>query len=89
MAVDRVVIEGLKPLIVLPGGKDLKGADADMALRHAGQDGAGQGAFADDLFAGADRGKRAGGGNAKRVHRLGDDVFAQDRTQPRTAIPPA
>ena len=70
VAVDRVVEQRLQAVCVALRGKDLKGADADMALRHAGQNGAGQGAFADDVLSGADRGQCAGGGDAKGVHRL-------------------
>ena len=49
----------------------------------------GSGASRMHLLAGGDRGQRAGGRHAERVHRLGHDVFAQHRAQPGAPVAPA
>ena len=62
-------------------GEVFEGAHADVAARHAGQDGSGQGCFAEDRFAGGRHGKAARGRDAQAVHGFADDVFAQHGTQ--------
>ena len=57
-----------------------------MALRHAGQDRAGQPALAVDDIASGHSGQRPGGRHAQCKHRLGYQIFAQHRPQPGAAI---
>ena len=73
---DDVIGEPADRIGVAADGKELEGADADVARGDAGQHRAGQCGLADDVFAGDDGGKRACGRNAQRVHRFADDVFA-------------
>jgi hypothetical protein len=67
-------------------GKELKGADANMAGGDTGEDGAGERCFPTDGFPCRDGGQRAGGGYAQRMHGFADDIFAQHRPQCRLAI---
>ncbi len=57
-----------------------------MARGHTRQHRAGQRGFAHHELAGDGGGKRAGGGNAERGHGLADHIFAQHRSERRTAI---
>src|SRR5262245_35994184 len=66
--------------------EELKGADADMARRDAGQHRSGQGRFAPDRLSGGDDGEGLGRGDAEREHGLADDVFAQDRPECRATV---
>ena len=83
----RVIGQRTQRVKIAARGMDLKGAHADMARGHTGQDRAGQGAFAIDRLAGGDGGKGACGGHAHRLHRFADHIFAQHRAQPGPAIP--
>ena len=85
----RIIGERPHPVGILPRGEILKGADADMAGGDAGHDGAGQAGLADHGLPGCYRSQRAGGGDAERVHRLSDQVFAQDRSEGRAPVPTA
>ena len=86
VAGDDVIGEMPDRLHISARGKELKGADADVARRDAGQHGAGQRHFTPDGLAGRDNGERPGGGDAERGHRLADDVLAQDRSERGAAI---
>ena len=57
-----------------------------MARGYAGEDSAGQGAFAEDAFAGGDGGEGARGGHTERGHRLADEVLAQDGAERGPAV---
>src|SRR6056297_808739 len=83
---DRIVEERLQRLGVAPCGKDLERTDAQVALRHPGQHGAGQGLFPYDPLAGPYGGQRAGGRHAKGVHRFAHHVFTQHRPQPGAPV---
>ena len=89
VAGDHMVGQKAKRLHVTPGSEILEGADADMAGGDAGQDRAGQGGFAPDRLPRRDGGQRAGGGHAKRRHRLGHQVFADHRPDGRAPVAPA
>ncbi len=68
-------------LAVLRAEEVLEGSDADVAGGDAGEDGAGQGRFAEDGLAGEDGGEGAGGGDAEGGHGFRDEVFAEDGTE--------
>jgi hypothetical protein len=86
VAFEDVVGEGGQSLHVLTGVEVLERAHADVAGGHAGEDRAGVGALAPDRLAGGDRRQRAGGGNAHRVHGLGDHELAQHGANPGAAV---
>ena len=81
-----VVGEMADAIHITANREELKGADADMARRHAGQYRAGQRRFTPDRLAGRDNGEGSGRRDAERRHRLADDVFAQDRPERGTAV---
>ena len=83
---DDVIGEDLHALHILAGGEILERADADMALRHAHHDGAGQRLFAHGDLTGRHGGECTRRGNAQRCHRLADDIFAQHRSQRRASV---
>ena len=58
-----------------------------MTCGNPRQDGTGHSPFAPDSFSGGNRSQRAGCGNTKRIHRLGDHIFTQYGSQPGAAIP--
>ena len=68
------------------GGKELEGADADMARGDAGQHGARQRHVTPDRLSGCDDGEGSGRGDAESGHRLADDVLAQDRAEGGSAV---
>jgi hypothetical protein len=83
---DDVIGECPYRILVMARGEILEGADAHVARGHAGQDRAGQRAFAINVLAGGDGRQRAGGGNAERVHGLTDQIFPQHRPEGGAAI---
>ena len=67
--------------------KVLKGPDANVTGRHAGEHGAEERPFlAHDVFASRNSGECPGRGNPKRGHRFADNVFAEHRAERRFAI---
>ena len=86
VAGDDVIGQQPHRVRVAAGGVVLKGADADMARRHAGQDGAGERGFARHDLAGHDRGQGARGRYAQGGHGFADEVFAQHGAQGGAAI---
>ena len=78
--------EGSEGGTVAAGGEVLEGADADMAMGHAGQDGTGHPALAVDHLTGADGSEGAGGGDAESGHGFAYQIFAQDGAEPGAAI---
>ena len=81
VAADHVVGERPDGLHVAAGGEELEGADANMARRDAGEDGAGQDLLPVHRLSGDGCGERPGRRHPERVHRLADDIFAQHRSQ--------
>ncbi len=81
MTIDHVVGEQSNSLDVVARGEVLKRAHAHEARGHARQYRSRQRFFPEHRLAGGDRGKRARGRNAERVHGLADDIFAQYRTE--------
>ncbi len=86
---DHVVGELAHPVGIAARGKELEGADADVARRHAGQHRARQHGFAHHALAGDDGGERARGGDAEPEHGFADDVLAQHRSERGAAVAPA
>ena len=86
VAGDDMVGQQAQRLAIAARSEELEGADADVAGRDARQHRARQHGLAHHRLAGGDRRERARGRDAERRHRLADDVFAQHRTQRRTAI---
>jgi hypothetical protein len=66
--------------------EEFESANPQMAGRDAGQHRAGQRALAAHHVAGGDHGQRPRCRNAKRRHRLADQVFAQRRTKCALAV---
>ena len=83
---DCMIGERLQGGLVLPGGKELERADADVARRDAGQDAAGQQRLAKDHVARRHGRQRPRRRNAERRHRLGHDVFTQHRPERRAPV---
>ena len=81
-----VVNQQRQPLPVIPGSKELQGADADVAAGNTGDNRAGKGFLPVDCFPGGHRRQRTAAGDAQGVHGLADDVFAQDRPKRRPAV---
>ena len=81
-----MVGEQLQRLGVAARGEELEGADPDVARGDAREHGARHDVLADDGIAGDDGGERTRRGDAQRMHRLADDVFAQHRAQRGTAV---
>jgi hypothetical protein len=73
-------------LVVLARGEELEGANPDVAAGHAGEHGAGERGLAIDHLPRADRGERAGGGDAEGGHRLAHHVFTQHGAEGRAAV---
>ena len=67
-------------------GIKLKGPDADVARRHAGQHGAGKHVLAVDLLACRRDGEGARRGDAQRVHGLADQHLAKHRSDGGLAV---
>ena len=86
MSVDRIVEEFFKRCNIASRGKHLKGSHPYMACCNPSKHRAGQWLVAVDGFARADRCKRAGRGHPERIHGFADQIFTQDRSQPRAAI---
>ena len=87
VALEGVIGEGFEGVGVLVGGGPLEGADADVAGGDAGEDGAGEAAFAaDDGVAGGGDGEAAGGGDAEGVHGFADEVFAKHGAEGGAAV---
>ena len=63
-------------------GKILESTDAHMAARHAGEQGPGKFGLPVDGLACGNRGERARGRDAQRVHALTDDVLPQNWPEP-------
>ena len=73
---DHVIRQPPHALGIATRRKILERSDTNVAGRDAGEDSARQRRLAQHALAGHDRGERARGWNAKRRHRLADDVFA-------------
>src|SRR6266404_2828677 len=86
LSADHVIGQLTHALGIATRRKVLERPDANVAGGDAGEDSARQRRFAQNALAGHDRGERARGRNAKPLHRLADDVFAQDRTERRAAV---
>ena len=82
----RVVGERAQCVRIAIGGRPLHGADANVARGDAGEHGAFAHRFPKDRFACHRHREAARRWDAKRVHRLADDVFPQHRAERRTAV---
>ena len=82
----RVVGECAQGVRIAMGGRPLHGADANVARGDAGEHRAVAHRLAIDRFACHRHREAARRGDAKRVHRLADDVFPQHRAERRTAV---
>ncbi len=83
---DHVIRERADRIAIVARGKELEGADPDMAGRDTGQDRAWQQRLAPDDLAGQDRGERARGRDAQGGHRLADDILPEHGTERRAAV---
>ena len=86
VAIDDVVGKTLDRFEVAARGEILEGSDTDVARCDAGQHGSRQLAIAIDRFPGRDGGQRPRGRDSERMHRLADEIFAQDRPQRGAAV---
>src|SRR5687768_8875221 len=86
MPSESVICQDLDCLFIILGSKILKRADANVTCRHAGQHRPWQRGLAEDRLAGSDRRQRARRGDTESMHRLADDIFAEDRAQGRPPI---
>ena len=76
-----VVDETLDDVVSAMSSRELEGTDPQMTRRDAHQHRARKNPFPLDAATRGDDRQRPGGGDAQGVHRLGDQVFAQHRTQ--------
>ena len=83
---DRVVGEPPHQIDVAGGRGVLEAAHPQVAARHPREHGSRQQRLAVDRATRGHDGQRPGGGNAQRVHRLADDVFAQHRADRGQAV---
>ena len=86
MALDDVVGENSQVVVILAGGEPLKGADANVRLRDAGENSTGHHALAEHVVAACDGGERAGRRHPEGGHGFRDDILAQDRPQRRASV---
>lgn len=89
MAGDGVVGEPAHLLRGTVGREILESAHPQVAGGHAGEDGAGQGAFAEHRLAGGHHRQGPGGGNAQGMHGLADQHLPQHGPHRRLAVAPA
>ena len=81
VAIDRIVREASDRIDVAARGEILEGSHPQMACGDAGQYRPGQPALAVHGLASRDSRKRPRGRDPKRVHRLADEIFAQNRSK--------
>ncbi len=86
MALFGVVDEGVEAIKVLAGGEELRGPDAEMGARDAGENASFFRCFALDEFPAFDRGEGTGGGDAEGVHRFRNEIFTNDGAEGGAAI---
>ena len=83
---DCVVRQPAHALVIAPRREILEGADPQVTVGDAGQDGARQGLVAKNVFAAGDYRQGAGGGDAQRMQGFAHQNFTQHRAECRLAI---
>ena len=81
MAIDCVISQLANLFDIAAGGEELECANPQVRGGDPRQDGTLFGpVLANHFFTGQRCGKRARGGNAQRMHRLAEQIFAQHRS---------
>ena len=81
-----IVREKAHRLGITPRGEILEGSDPDMAGGDAREHGARKHRLAENGLAGRHGGERAGCRDPECRHRFADDIFAENRTDRRSAV---